>query len=115
MLNYTQSHTGEFIGFIGFIGSNGLIGLIAVMAAHRERREGTGQWGKKRMRKSGKMIESSGDTGMVWRKFEGREKRGSNPKTSKAVKNKQKTKQYQEAKMVISLPAPGISWLRDVF
>lgn len=64
---------------------------------------------------SGKMIESSGDTGLVWRTFEANEKRGSNPKTSKAVKKQQKNKQYQEAKMAISLPAPGISWLRDVF
>ena len=97
---------------LGSLDSMAFIGLIGLTAAHRERRDG--RVGEE-ANESGKMIESSGDTGMVWRKFEGREKRGSNPKTSKAVKQQQKNKQYQEANMVISLPAPGISWLRDVF
>lgn len=94
---------------MGFIGLMGPIGFMAAIDQSR-----TGERGKK-AKGSGKKIESSGDTGRVWRKLEAIEARGSNPKTSKPVKKQQKNKQYQEAKMVISLPAPGISWLRDVF
>ena len=76
-------------------------------------REGNGTVGDK-ANESGKIVEASGDRGKVWGKFEAREKQGLFPKQTKQAKVS-KNKQYQEAKMAISFPAPGISWLRDVF
>lgn len=77
--------------------SLGSLDSLASLASWPSSRARDGTVGEK-ANESGKMIESSGNTGRVWRKFEAKEKRGSNPKTSKAVKKQQKTSNIKEAK-----------------